>query len=202
MMFDDIFDGPSGSTPLEEEEKETLRSKTITTRGELNVEEESNIASAEAWLRAKQMKIEVLLTVKQLQQIHKRMLNRVWKWAGKFRQSDKSIGILWWQIPTQLDSLCKDVLTQVKDSSPSRWMNDEIAIRFHHRLVQIHPFTDGNGRHARLVTDKLSTLLGENEFSWGQTSLHAEGQAREKYVDALRAADLGDIGPLLVFARS
>lgn len=202
MSFDDIFSEPSGSTPLEEEEKEELIPKTITIRDELNSEEESNILSAAAWLASSRLTIDRLLSTKRLKSIHKRMFGRVWKWAGKFRYSNKSIGISWWEIPTQLESLCQDTLSQLKDISPTRWSNDEIAVRFHHRLVLIHPFPNGNGRHARLVTEKLLTCLGEAEFTWGRTSLHKDGEARKQYIAALRAADNGDYSKLLAFARS
>lgn len=202
MKFDDIFSEPSGSTPLEEEEKEELIPRTITTRDELNAEEESNILSAAAWLASIRLTIEGLLTTKRLKAIHKRMFGRVWKWAGKFRHSNKSIGIPWWEISTQLESLCQDTLAQVEDTNRTRWSNDEIAVRFHHRLVLIHPFPNGNGRHARLVTEKLLTILGEEEFTWGRASLHKEGSARKQYIVALRAADKHNYAPLLTFARS
>jgi Fic-DOC domain mobile mystery protein B len=202
MSFDDIFSEPSGSTPLDEEEKEELIPKTITIRDELNAEEESNILSAAAWLASSQLTMDRLLTTKHLMAIHKRMFDRVWKWAGKFRHSNKSIGIPWWEVPTQLQSLCQDTLAQLQDISATRWSNDEIAVRFHHRLVLIHPFPNGNGRHARLVTEKLLTILGESECTWGRSSLHEDGQAREQYVASLRAADNHDYSLLLSFVRS
>lgn len=202
MRFDDIFSEPPESTPLEEEEKEELIPRAITTRNELNAEEELNILSAAAWLASSRLTMDRLLTTKRLQEIHKRMFGRVWKWAGKFRHSEKSIGIPWWEVPMQLDSLCQDTLAQLRDTSPTRWSDDEIAIRFHHRLVVIHPFPNGNGRHARLVTEKLLSTLGEAEFTWGRTSLHKDGEARKEYITALRAADKGDYSILLKFARS
>lgn len=202
MTNEDIFDGPSGSTPLDEEEKEQLIPKTITTRSQLNEEEQLNILAATVWLDGSRLKIKDLLTTRRIQLIHRRMFDRVWKWAGKFRRSNKSIGIPWSEIPMDLDSLCKDTLAQLEDTGPSRWSNDEIAVRFHHRLVAIHLFVNGNGRHARLVTDKLLTTLGEKEFSWGRSSLDRDGDARQRYIQALRAADRHDYAPLLAFARS
>lgn len=202
MRFDDIFSEPLDSTPLGEEEKEELIPKTITTRDELNAEEESNILSATTWVGSSRWTVAQLLTTKRLKAIHRRMFGRVWKWAGKVRHSNKNLGIPWWEIPTQLESLCQDTLAQIEDRSRTRWSHDEIAIRFHHRLVLIHPFPNGNGRHARLVTEKLLTILGETEFTWGRTSLHKDGDARTQYIAALRAADNGDYSRLLVFARS
>lgn len=202
MIYDDIFDGPTDSTPLDEEEKEGLIPKAITTRAQLNEEEQANILFATIWLDHSRVKIDDLLTAKQLQLIHRRMFNRVWKWAGKFRQSNKNIGIPWSQIPLSLDSLCKDTLVQMADVSASRWTSDEIAVRFHHRLVQVHPFANGNGRHARLVTDKLLMLLGKEEFTWGNASLQQDGSARNQYITALHAADVHNYSALLAFARS
>lgn len=79
---------------------------------------------------------------------------------------------------------------------------DEIAARFHHRLVQIHPFPNGNGRHARMATDLLLVAMRRPRFSWGRANLVDPGETRQRYVDALRAADNHDVRPLLEFVRS
>jgi Fic-DOC domain mobile mystery protein B len=202
MAAKDIFDGPPGSTPLEEEEKEQLILRTITSRSQLNEEEQLNILAGALWLDGSRMKAKDLLTTKRIKLVHRRMFDRVWNWAGKFRQSNKNIGIPWSQIPVSLDSLFNDTLVQIEDIGSRRWSNDEIAIRFHHRLVAIHPFVNGNGRHARLVTDKLLTILGEEEFTWGQSSLDHDGGARQRYIEALRGADKHDYSLLRAFARS
>jgi Fic-DOC domain mobile mystery protein B len=202
MATEDIFDGAPGSTSLEEEEKEQLIPRTITTRSQLNEEEQLNILAGTLWLDGSRMKDKDLLTIKRIQMVHRRMFDRVWKWAGKFRQTNKNIGLPWSQIPVSLDSLFNDTLVQIEDMGSRRWSNDEIAIRFRHRLVAIHPFVNGNGRHARLVTDKLLTILGEEEFTWGQSSLDHDGDARQWYIEALRAADKHDYSLLLAFARS
>ena len=201
-MISDIFDGPLGSTPLDEEEKEQLIPIGITTRSHLDAEEQLNILTATVWLDGSRMNAKSLLTSKRVQLIHRRMFERVWKWAGEFRRSNKNIGIPWSQIPMSVDSLINDTLAQIGDSGSRRWSNDEIAVKFHHRLVAIHPFVNGNGRHARLVTDKLLTILGEQEFTWGQTSLVNDGDARTQYIAGLQAADKGDYSRLLTFARS
>lgn len=202
MTPDDIFGGPPGSTPLTEEEKEELIPSAITTRPELNEAEQANILQASIWLDRSRISLEQLLTAKRLKTLHGRMFGQVWKWAKKFRRTEKNIGVAWWDIPTQFDSLCADTLMQIADTSSSRWSNDVIAIRFHHRLVQIHPFVNGNGRHARLVTDKLLRLLGEEEFTWGSSTIGEDGDARRNYIQALQAADKQDFTALLRFARS
>ncbi len=202
MTPDDIFDGPPGSTPLTEEEKEGLIPSAITARSELNEAEQANILQASIWLDRSRMGLEQLLSTNQMKTIHGRMFGQVWKWAKKFRRTGKNIGVDWWEISIQLDSQCADTLMQIADSSKSRWSNDEIAIRFHHRLVQIHPFVNGNGRHARLVTDKLLKLLGEEEFTWGNATIGEDSDTRRNYIQALKAADSHDFTALLKFARS
>ena len=81
---------------------------------------------------------------------------------------------------------------------------DELAIRFHHQLVLVHPFPNGNGRHSRLIADLLLQKMGRVPFSWGSgsySSLVSRTDLRTAYLTALRAADQGNIAPLLAFAR-
>jgi hypothetical protein len=52
------------------------------------------------------------------------------------------------------------------------------------------------------MADLLVMRLGGGRFTWGSASLQAVGEARQRYIDALKAADKHDIGPLLSFARS
>jgi Fic-DOC domain mobile mystery protein B len=127
------------------------------------------------------------------------MLGDVWKWAGRFRQSERNIGIPFYEIPVALRQALDDTKTwnEFKSYSP-----DEIAVRFHHRLVAIHPFPNGNGRHARLMADLLVIRLGRERFSWGSDSLRDATVLRERYIAALKRADNHDLAPLLAFARS
>ena len=128
------------------------------------------------------------------------MFNKTWKWAGQFRKSEKNIGIAWKKIPEMLKALCDDVQYQIKHTTFS---HDEIAIRFHHRLVFIHPFPNGNGRHARLAADLLIVQLGDKRFTWGMNQdLTQEGSVRKEYIQALQLADKGDYATLITFARS
>ena len=126
------------------------------------------------------------------------MLGDVWKWAGKFRKSERNLGIPFYEIPTAIRQLLEDTKAWIEYQS---YPPDEIAVRFHHRMVQIHPFVNGNGRHARLMADLLVMRLGQERFSWGRESLHDAGTTRQRYIAALKAADNHDIGPLLAFAR-
>lgn len=127
------------------------------------------------------------------------MFGKTWKWAGNFRQSDKNIGVDWRRIPVQLRNLLDDAKAQIEFNA---YPPDELALRFHHRLVWVHPFANGNGRHARLMADLLIQRLGLPAFGWGGQSLVTAGEKRKAYLDALRAADGRDYQALLQFARS
>jgi Fic-DOC domain mobile mystery protein B len=128
------------------------------------------------------------------------MYGQVWSWAGKFRKTDKNLGIDKWKIPVELRALCDDALFWMINQTFS---NDEIALRFKHRLVSIHCFSNGNGRHSRLMADIIiSKVLNQPIFSWGSGSLVKEDNARKSYLKALKSADCGELKPLLLFSRS
>jgi Fic-DOC domain mobile mystery protein B len=128
------------------------------------------------------------------------MFGQSWRWAGQYRSSDKSIGADWRQIRMQVPALLADIAFQVEHQVDPV---DQIAIRFHHRLVSIHPFPNGNGRHARLIADVLIEQLGEPRFSWGgSSSLVDTSGLRLQYIAALQQADRGDVSSLLAFARA
>jgi len=126
------------------------------------------------------------------------MFNQTWEWAGRFRTVDTNIGHPWQQIPEAMLNLCADVSYRVGHAN-NDW--DDVAIRFHHRLVLIHPFPNGNGRHARIATDLLLQINKQQPFTYGAESLPADGSARREYLAALREADGGAITRLAVFAR-
>lgn len=134
-----------------------------------------------------------------MKDLHRRMLGDVWRWAGDFRTSERNIGMAYYQIPMALRQLLADAAAWIEHRAYSA---DEVAVRLHHRLVQIHPFPNGNGRHSRLMADLLVMQLGGERFSWGSVGLQDASEVRRRYVDALKAADNHDIGPLLAFARS
>lgn len=192
----DLFDEPDNATPLTPEERRELIPAHIAYRSELNEAEQENIARAQDWALARKRDP---LGEKFLKDLHKRMLGDVWKWAGKFRQSERNLGIPFYEIPTALRQLLDDTKTWIEYES---YLPDEIAVRFHHRLVAIHPFPNGNGRHARLMADLLVMRLGQERFSWGRESLRDAGALRQRHIAALQAADNHDFGPLLAFARS
>lgn len=192
------FDYPAGATPLDADEAQGLLLSHITSRGELDRWEQENISEAEAW--AFRRKPKDILTIGFLKRMHKRMFGNVWRWAGEIRTSGKNIGVDLWQIDTGLQNLCADCAIWIEYGT---YPPDEIAARFHHRLTAIHPFPNGNGRHARLITDILLVhLLGQPRFTWGSGNLVSAGDCRQQYIDALRAADRLDYSPLLAFVRS
>ncbi|MBY4611715.1 mobile mystery protein B [Rhizobium sp. 9T] len=196
----DLFQEPEDATPLEPQEREGLLQSWITHRNDLNEAEQENIVKGAAWGRGRRrMPVDKVLTEHFMRTLHRRMLGEVWQWAGRFRATERNIGIQAYRIPVELAALLADVRYWIEHET---FAADEIAIRFHHRLVAIHPFPNGNGRHARLAADLLVEKLNKEPFSWGSGSLSDMGDLRMRYVAALQAADNHDIGPLLEFARS
>jgi Fic-DOC domain mobile mystery protein B len=193
----DLFPDEDGNTPLTAEERLGLIPSYITLRRELNEAEQINITEGERWAFGRPRGI---LDESFLRELHRRMFGQVWKWAGDYsRENNRRIGSDSVMIPIDLRGLVGDVRYWQDNGSYSP---DEIALRFHHRLTQIHPFPNGNGRFSRLAADLLIASLGESRFTWGRTSLTEAGKTRRRYVAALRAADGHDIEPLLAFARS
>ncbi|WP_176597170.1 mobile mystery protein B [Sphingobium sp. 15-1] len=193
----DLFAQPDDARPLDAEEREGLLQTWITTRADLNEAEQANIDGAVAWTERR--RDADILTEGFVFALHKRMFGDVWSWAGSTRKTGKNIGIDPVQIHIQLGGLLRDARYWVDNGS---FPPDEIAVRLHHGLVAIHPFPNGNGRHARLVADLLIVLLGGAPFSWGGGTLRDIGTLRAEYIAALRAADQHDFAPLLAFARS
>jgi Fic-DOC domain mobile mystery protein B len=192
----DLFDQPDDATPLTPEEKRELIPAHVSSRSDLNEAEQENILRGQDWALGRRRE---LLTEKFIKDLHKQMLGDVWRWAGSFRTSPRNLGINHWEIPVALRQLLDDAKAWIEYQS---YPPDEIAVRFHHRLVLIHPFPNGNGRHARLMADLLVMERGGARFTWGSANLQAQGDVRRRYIEALQAADNHDIGPLMAFARS
>ena len=189
-----------GQTPLNEEEQNGLLIPSITTREELDEFEQLNIEKAIQWTFGKKWKAEQLFTEKFVKDLHKRMYGEVWKWAGAFRESEKNLGIKSYLIPTELKVLLDDAIFWVQNDTYSP---DELAIRFKHRLVSIHCFSNGNGRHSRLMADLImEKLFNATFFSWGSSNLVKATETRKAYIKAVKMADKQDLQPLIVFAKS
>lgn len=189
-----IFEADDNSTPLTEEEKQGLIPSWVTNRSELNDLESRGIFDAEKWLLTSRQKD--LLSEKFIKQVHKKMFEGTWKWAGKFRTTERNIGVAPYAIAVELQKLFDDVNYWIEHKT---YPPVEIGARFHHRLVYIHPFPNGNGRHSRLMADLLMKKLGEKPLNWGEGSLIEISELRKTYVDALRKADRGDYTALLDF---
>ena len=191
-------DLPNGATPLDADELHGLIPTHLVSRNQLNEWEERNIQAALSWIE-RQRRLRPLEEA-WLRRLHREMFAQTWRWAGHYRSSDKSIGADWRQIRMQLPALLADIAYQVEHRVEPV---DQIAVRFHHRLVSIHPFPNGNGRHSRLIADVLIEQLGAPRFSWGGSSSIVDASAlRQQYIAALQQADRGDISALLAFARA
>lgn len=186
-----------GQTPLDPDEAAQLIPAHLATQRDLDEWEQTNILRARQWLfRAQRPDV---LTEDFCRELHRRMFGQTWRWAGQFRQSDKNMGCAWPQVAGRLRQLLDNTRYQLEADPTAQ---DEIGIRFHHQLVLVHPFPNGNGRHARMMTDALMRQHLAPLFTWGRQNLVPMGEARRQYIDALRAADAGDLAPLRAFARS
>lgn len=193
----DLFAEPDDATPLDPTERDGLKQSWITTRADLNLAERDNIDAGAAWAFGQRRRD--LLTVPFALDLHKKMFGEVWSWAGRYRTTDRNIGIDPHRVGIETAALIDDARFWVDGET---YTADEIAVRLHHRLVYVHPFPNGNGRHARLMADLLIRRLGGASFSWGGGTLADIGALRSAYVAALRDADRHDYAALLAFARA
>ena len=186
-------------TALDEDEKEGLLIKSISTRAELDEFEQQNIERAIAWSMKRQFKISEILSEDFVHKLHKKMFDQTWRWAGEYRKSNKNIGVDKFYIGVEVRNLLDDCKFWIENQSFSP---DEIAIRFKHRMVHIHPFPNGNGRHSRLIADILIEHgFGLPFFTWGGGSLASKSDLRKEYLHALFEADKDNYEPLIKFAR-
>lgn len=189
-----------GQTPIDEDEKGGLLIPSITTRHELDEFEQLNIERAIEWTLTKNLKKENILSERFVKELHLKMYDSVWEWAGKFRTTNKNIGVEWPIISVSLRQLLDDSNYWIENKT---YPDDEIAIRFSHKIVSIHCFPNGNGRHSRLIADVIASHIFNNPvFSWGSSNLVKQGETRKVYMNSIYEADQGNISPLLDFARS
>ena len=190
-----------GNTPLDEDESEGLIPPHLATHAELNQWEATNIARAQEWVTQRANEV---LDVDFLAELHKRMFGLTWEWAGSCRKSDKNISPHHWtQVPMLMRDLVDNTRAQYDASTKAAAELDEITVRFHHGLVRIHPWVNGNGRHARLATDLLLGQWGRPPFTWGgRSDLGSAGEARAAYIRSLKQADQGEFAALVEFVRS
>jgi Fic-DOC domain mobile mystery protein B len=190
------LDYPEGATPLDPNELDGLLLP-LRTQGELNQAEQASILEARLWARrSRKIKAEIL-SVSGLLTLHRQMFSPVWAWAGKVRTTEKNLGVSPHQVQMKLHELVQNIDHRAERPDESQW--PELAAVFHHTLVSIHAFPNGNGRHARLATEVLSWRLKQTEPGWGPTELTDEAKRRELYISALRQADRNDIRSLVRF---
>lgn len=194
-----ILDYSDGQTPLDEDEKDGLLIPTIMTRRDLDEFEQLGVEKTNEWLLRRKLNIDKILTEDFLRDLHKRMFVEIWQWAGSFKKTEKNIGVDPVTIQIEIRKLLDDCKYWIENEV---FDPDEVAVRFSHRLVWIHPFANGNGRHSRLIADVLINKdFNKTYFTWGSVNLTKEGEARDRYLSALRSADQQDYKPLIVFAR-
>ena len=193
------FHDAHGATPLDPDEATGLVPSHITTQGDLNAWEQINIIQGERW--ATRQKKRDLLDEGFIRDLHRQMFDKTWQWAGTFRKTNKNIGVDSTQVAVKLRNLLDNTKYQIENQV---FDVDELAVRFHHQLVWIHVFPNGNGRHARLMADLLAMRLGRPRLSWGggEAAITQVGVLRDQYLSALRAADRGQFNDLIAFARS
>lgn len=199
-MSDDPLQNEPGQTPIEESERRDLK-PSLFSRAELNELEWHSTNAARKWaLSLRVLKRDDILSDGFSRELHRRMFHRVWRWAGRYRTTARNLG---WE-PHRIPEGVRNALDDAR-----YWLNNgtypvaAIAIRLHHRLVVVHPWCNGNGRHARLLADALMAARGEKALAWGgdPNGLLGQGNLRRRYLEALRAADAHDFGPLLAFCR-
>jgi len=191
----DLTEHPDGATRLTPEDLEGLLPAHISTRGELDEWEAQNILKARTWVNAGRHRV---LDDKFVRDLHKKMFDETWEWAGQYRNDERNIGIDPRNVSTAVRNLCENTKARLATGEEA----EKVAVWFHHQLTRIHPFRNGNGRHARLTTDQLLVSLGQQPFTWGLGDLIYAGETRKRYIAALREADKGDPRPLAEFVRS
>jgi mobile mystery protein B len=194
-MTDALVPTGDGHTELSEDDRVGLIPTYIATRGDLFDAEQRSIAAA---LVGRRPQLDQLLDDRYLRDLHHAMFSNIWRWAGKYRLRDTNIGIDPTDIAVGVRGLVHDAQSWTRHTT---YEPDELAVRFHHRLVAIHPFVNGNGRHGRITTDLLVTALGGQPFRWGAELDVDTDHLRAEYIAALQRADGGDISRLMLFAR-
>lgn len=189
-----------GQSPISEEEKEGIKIKSISTQSDLNQFEQLNIEKAMIWLIRTKINPQKILSIEFVKSIHQKMFGDVWDWAGEFRKTEKNIGVAWPKITEELSKLLSDTEYWIANKT---YPADEIAIRFKHRLVSIHCFSNGNGRHSRIMADIIiQHIFNKVEFTWSNAHGNDPTKIRAEYINAIKLADQGNMLRLLGFARN
>ena len=177
-----------GDTLLSPEELDMLIPKHVTIRAQLDEVEQANIEEGLVWLLSQRNITAEKLFSKEFQdKLHIKMLGQVWEWAGKTRTRETNIGVMPHQIEIERKKLNDDAVfwCEATVMTPK-----ELAITFHHKLIQIHCYPNGNGRHGRIMADLIVEKLYEmKRLDWITEDMLHEGEARDIYIDAMKSAD-------------
>lgn len=194
-MIDPVVD-PYGATPLTLDDMRGLKLRHVTTRGQLDEVEQANVAQGLRWL-ARTRRGDILDDAF-VRKLHMQLFGDVWTWAGSYRMRETNIGIAPPEIAVQLRLLLENARTWCEENVYSPM---EAAARFHHRMVQIHLFPNGNGRHARIAADEfLKRYFDRPPIEWASGhDLQRDNERRDAYLQALRRADAGDFEALFKF---
>jgi Fic-DOC domain mobile mystery protein B len=193
-------ENPEGATPLTEEQRTGLKLTYIATRDELNEAEADNILDGIAKWERRTLTLEVLCDDRTVRDLHRDLFGDVWAWAGSYRRQDLNVGVEFWRVSMAVRDLVEDARYWFAEGSTVEV--DLAAAKFHHRLVQIHPFPNGNGRHSRELTDLILRAVGADPFTWGSNDLGPVTDVRRTYIRALQAADHGELDDLCAFVRT
>lgn len=199
-MDDELTSSPPGATPLGQDDLDGLIPTWVATRGDLDVVEQENIEAATRWAFGRRRvvsNVPQLLTVDFTNRVHREMFGDVWRWAGRFRQRDSNIGVDPYLIPQNLRDALDDAIYWHENET---FDATEIAVRLHHRIVAVHPYPNGNGRHSRFMADLYMRLRTLPRLPWGGAVLGDANRLRATYIGALQRADAGDYQPLIEFA--
>jgi Fic-DOC domain mobile mystery protein B len=187
---------PSGATPFD---VDGLRLTHLRTREAIYDAEAENILLAyQKYLRRRLSPNRAWFTEGFVRQVHRDMLGAVWEWGGRYRETELTIGVPAHQIREEIAKLCDDRLFWDKDKNMPII---ERAARLHARLAWIHPFRNGNGRHARLITDIFLYSHRHALPEWPHSELIQEGTPREEYLVAMKQADRGNFESLITFTK-
>jgi Fic-DOC domain mobile mystery protein B len=200
MKISDFGPNPEGSTPLDPEDIQALRLGWVSNRADLNFAEGMNISQAREKYFAQNFTRDEILDDHFIRKLHLAMFGDVWSWAGKYRTKELNIGVNSHDVPVDVRNLLENAKYWFGSEGPVEL--DSVSCEIHHQLVKIHPFANGNGRLCRLVADLLLKSLGRPKFEWGGVNLENESDIRSQYIAALRAADRGELKPLVAFVRS
>ena len=194
------FEYLEGQTPIDEEEKLGLKVPIVSVKRELDEFEQKNIEDAMLWSLSNRWEARTVFSTEFLKKVHKQMFKQVWSWAGQYRMTNKNIGVEYWKVASEAKQLIDDAHHWYEYNVYDRL---ELAIRFKHRLVSIHCFPNGNGRHSRLMADiVMSHVYSQPVYTWGSRLSLPASEVRSKYISALKQADQGEFTPLIEFAGS